>query len=267
MKRKLQQYIFLLLAGAVAFSASCEDPVPDPPEPAGKLIFEFDHRIDGAVIDFDTIMYMNAAGNQYGVNEIQYFITDVTLYNDEGGSYLIDAWKFYHYVDSDIPATLTWKVFDSIPVANYDSIAFTFGFTAQRNESFMFVNPPENGMVWPEFLGGGYHYMKLNMKWIGQGGLPQGNAFHLGIGQTYDLNGNVTGFIQNFFRVSLPSSSFSMADNQTRTVKLVMNIEEWFKNPNVFDFDTWGGDIMQNQDAMHTAAENGVDVFTVDGIQ
>jgi hypothetical protein len=128
------------------------------------------------------------------------------------------------------------------------------------------VNPPENAMVWPEFLGGGYHYLKLNMKWIGQGGYPQGNAFHLGIGQIYDTQGDITGFIHNDFRVSLPGSAFTVSDKQTRTVTLVMNVEEWFKNPNIYDFDAWGGDIMQNQDAMHLAAENGTDVFSIGSI-
>ena len=40
------------------------------------------------------------------------------------------------------------------------------------------------------------------------------------------------------------------------------NIENWFKNPNTYDHNQWGGDIMQNQPAMKIAAENGWNVFT-----
>ena len=29
----------------------------------------------------------------------------------------------------------------------------------------MFVNPPEVNMMWPDVLGGGYHYLMLNGKW------------------------------------------------------------------------------------------------------
>lgn len=245
---------------------ACKDDPPEPPKPSGKLIFNFMHHINGADVDYDTLMYTNAAGNLYSVNEIQYFISDVTLYKSDGSKVMIEDWKDYAYVDIDIPSTLTWNVYDSIPVGDYDSISFTFGFNAEKNQSFMFVNPPERDMFWPEYLGGGYHYMKLNLKWMGPDGYALGNTFHLGIGQTYDTQGNITGFVQNFFNISLPNSSFSMADKKTMVVDLVMNVEEWFDNPNVYDFDYWGTNTMQNQDAMHTIAENGWNVFSVASI-
>jgi len=47
---------------------------------------------------------------------------------------------------------------------------------------------------------------------------------------------------------------------------MVMNVENWFKSPNTFDFNDWGGDIMQKQDAMHLACKNGWDVFTLERV-
>jgi hypothetical protein len=41
-----------------------------------------------------------------------------------------------------------------------------------------------------------------------------------------------------------------------------MNIEQWFENPNVYDHNQWGGDIMEQQDAMALAVENGWNVFS-----
>jgi hypothetical protein len=40
-------------------------------------------------------------------------------------------------------------------------------------------------------------------------------------------------------------------------------VDHWFKNPNTFDFNYWGGDIMQKQDAMKVGCENGQDVFGI----
>jgi len=265
MKRIFLPLFLMAMLPALLLQISCDGDDPEP-QPYGKLVFNFHHKVDGVNIIFDSIMYTNHAGNVFGVNEIQYFLSDITLHKKDGSSYLIDAWKDYVYVDTDIPSTLIWEVFDSIPVSDYDSISFTFGFDQNKNQSFMFVNPPENGMVWPEYLGGGYHYLKLNMKWIGQGGLPQGNAFHLGIGQIYDNQGNITGFVHNHFKASFPASDFSMVDKGKVTIDVVMNVEQWFKDPNTFDFDVWGGDIMQNQSAMAAASENGRDVFSISSI-
>ena len=55
-------------------------------------------------------------------------------------------------------------------------------------------------MFWPEMLGGGYHYMKMNMIWSDTSALNPFNM-HLGIGQIYSsLEPNVdsiTGFVPN----------------------------------------------------------------------
>jgi hypothetical protein len=42
-----------------------------------------------------------------------------------------------------------------------------------------------------------------------------------------------------------------------------MNIEKWFESPHVFDFNYWGGAIMQNHAAMQVVKENGWDVFAL----
>ncbi|MBK7031097.1 MAG: hypothetical protein IPH45_18680 [Bacteroidales bacterium] len=52
----------------------------------------------------------------------------------------------------------------------------------------------------------------------------------------------------------------------TRTMNLSMDINSWFCTPNTWDFNVWGGYIMQNQDAMKTASENGADVFDIEVI-
>ncbi len=60
----------------------------------------------------------------------------------------------------------------------------------------------------------------------------------------------------------MPNHVIAINDNETTTLQIVMNIENWFKSPNIYDHNQWGGDIMQNQDAMHIAAENGWNIFS-----
>ncbi len=45
-----------------------------------------------------------------------------------------------------------------------------------------------------------------------------------------------------------------------------MNLENWFQQPHVYNHDEFGGDIMQKQEAMQIAKENGWNVFTFDEI-
>jgi len=237
-----------------------DDDVPDTEQ---HIIINFLHNVENNSLQFDTLMYTNAAGNNYLVNEIQYFISDVKLYY-KGNFILIDGWKDMHYVDTDIETTKRWEVFDNIPARTYDSISFTFGISEVKNHSFMFPNPPERDMFWPEFLGGGYHYMKLNGKWKTNNENILPFDFHLGIGQVYySYPDSITAYIHNDFEVYLPASGFSLKAGQTLEFDLVMNVENWFQTPNMYDHNTWGGYIMQNQDAMFLACQNAHDVFSI----
>jgi len=254
----------LLFTGFAFLVFSCNKPQEYRPPENGKITFKFVHQNNGQTLQYDTMIYVNAAGNHYLVNEIQYFISDVTLHRGTD-SILLDKGEDIHYVDTDIPTTWTYALQGDIIPGNYDSISFTFGIIAEKNKSLMFVNPPESLMFWPELLGGGYHYMKFNGKWLDSLNHISPFNFHLGIGQIYSsIPDSITGYVQNYFKVYLPKSDFVIGQGETKTFTIVMNVENWFQNPNVFDFNYWGGDIMQKQDAMHAACENGWDVFTVE---
>lgn len=232
----------------------------------GKITIRFQHNVNDQPLRVDTIAYINAAGNHYLVSEIQYFISDVTLFKSDGTSQMIDDWKNIHYVDTDIPESQTWQVYDDIAAGQYDSISFIFGIADEKNISLMFVNPPESYMFWPEFLGGGYHYMKLNGKWLEQGQTIETTPFncHLGRGQIYySYPDSIIGFIPNEFRVSLPASSFEVKPGEIKQVYLTMNIENWFEEPHIYDLDYFGSYTMQNQEAMETLKENGYNVFSI----
>ncbi len=239
----------------------------------GNIVFKFNHKVDNNNIIYDSLMYVNAAGNLYMVNEIQYFITDVTLFKNNGDKIVINADKDIHYVDIDIPSTLTWTVYDKIDEGSYDSINFIFGIPAHKNIPYMYVNPPESYMFWPNFLGGpngGYHYLKLNGKWLDTNSVVTPVDFHLGVGQIYAGNvpivDSITGFVQNYFTVSLSNSSFSISDGQTKEIQIVMEVQNWFNNP-VYDHNVFGSYTMQNQIAMQAIKDNGNDVFSIGYIQ
>lgn len=259
--------IYFLLTGMILVSCSNEPENTEPLPETGHLVLKFNHFVDGKPLITDSMLYVNAAGNPYEINQVMYFISDVTLYHSDGSMKMIDDWKDIHYVDIDIPSTLTWDVYDDIPVGAYDSITFVFGIPEEKNKSFMFVNPPEDKMMWPDILGGGYHYMMINGKWLDEENEEQLFNFHMGIGQLYkgdEINyDSIYAYVQNYFTVSLPASSFTMEPNATREIEIIMNIDSWFDTPHHFDFNVWGGAIMEIQPAMQMAKENGFDVFSI----
>lgn len=246
----------------VALIACNKDNGPEP-QSEGNLTINFDHQYGGSQLEQDTFLYVNDAGNMMLFTEVQYFISDVEVIYDDGSRLTLDKWKDIWYADIDIPATLTWNVYDALPAGNVDSVRFIFGINEEKNQSFIFVNPPESLMFWPDILGGGYHYMKINGKWIKPDQEAEPFNFHLGIGQIYDNDGNIIGFVQNYFTVTLPAAGLEIKEAVRSSIKLVMNMESWFRTPNEWDFNYWGGAIMQNQAAMQAVMENGEDVFTL----
>lgn len=262
--KQIKYFFSISLAALILFSTNAckKDPDPVVDETKGKISINFQHKIDGDDIMFDTMAYINAAGNEYMLYVIQYFVTDLTVYKN-GEAKIMDGWTDMYYVDTDEDYTLKWDVYDELEPGTYDSLAFHFGIPDEKNQSFMFVNQPESNMVWPEYLGGGYHYMKIDGKWrIDSTGQLRGFAFHLGQGQTYNSNDEITGFYDLSFRVSIDNSSFTVVKGERTQINLIMNVEEWFKNPHVYNHNVWGGDIMETPEAMELVAENGRNVFT-----
>lgn len=257
---KYKLILVAVIIGIISMSSSCDKPTPDPEITTGKLNVDFDFYWDNDPVVYDTLAYVNEAGNEYMIYDIQFFITRLTIYSD-GKAKVLNGWQNEHYFGTEDQTTLSWPIVDDIEAGSYDSISFTFGFKDSDNKSFMFVNSPEKDMVWTEHNGGGYHYMKIDGKWKGPNGYLLGSAFHLGRGQIYDSNGNVTEYIDNSFSITLDNSDFSISANATTKVKFRMHVEEWFKNPNTYDHNVYGGDIMQNQEAINKACENGWNVF------
>lgn len=220
----------------------------------GGLHILVSHEVDGQPLVTDTLCYVNEAGNHYLVNEVQWFISKVRIQNEQG------EWHSFgdsFYIDTDLPESWTLKS-SELPVGHYTALQFTFGFSNEDNLSGRFSDPPESNMFWPDELGGGYHYMKLNGKYLNADSLLAPMAIHLGIGQNADLST----FYDNSFIVESPID-LSLTEGQDMTLQLTMNIDQWFSDPNCYDIITYGSAIMQNQEAQQILKENGHNVFSI----
>ncbi len=252
MNTRLYQYFFTIIA-FLALVVSCKHENVEPVAPR----FLFKTNVDGSELQKGIMKYTNMAGNLYEVDELQCFISEVRLTAANGEVFPIVSDSGIHYIDIDIPYTLEWNPADRLPVSSYTSISFIFGIDEAKNKIGLFVNPPERDMFWPDMMGGGYHYMKMNGKWKATGDTIKPFNLHLGIG----MNEDGTVFYQNYFKVTLPLNIQTTPNNNVFTI--TMNIEKWFEAPNLWDWNQTGGQIMQNQNAMLKACENGANAFAV----
>jgi len=211
--------------------------------PASSIVFNLEYTVDSQPLLFDTLRYVNDAGNPYSVLRLEYFLTDIRLVRSEGGEERIYV---FQYVNAGDPATNRFTI-GNIPDGNYSGIRFNIGVdTAHNIPGGLPNNVPNNNMEWPVLMGGGYHFMKFEGYFTAQDTL-YGFAMHLGRNE-------------NLVKVELLSPlSFNHQENQ---VTLVMNLNEWFRNPAVYDFNTDGNYSMSDSLAMNKLMQNGSDVFT-----
>ena len=209
------------------------------------IVFTF--TCEGNPLKLNEMIYHSKRGLTYQVAQSQYFVSDIKVfYHDKS---VKEFHNSYHYVDVEIPNTLQWIPSENFSLQNADSIEFTFGLNASENRSYRFKNPPENLMFWPDYLGGGYHYMKTNILYLDTEN--QINAFncHIGRGQVYNADGEPVEYIDNDFRVKIP------VKKQGNSAVINLDIQTMFDYPNAELFTDYHG-IMNNQKAMKTFSEN-----------
>lgn len=208
---------------------------------------KFKFTCDGNPLQLNQMIYKSKRGLTYQVAQCQYFISDITIvYKDKTIKRFANS---VHYVDVEIPNTLQWIPSEDFSLKNADSMIFTFGLDSVQNRSYRFKNPPENLMFWPDYLGGGYHYMKTNILYLDT--LNQINAFncHIGRGQVYNADGEPIEYINNDFRVIIPIKT------EDNFAIINLDISTIFNYPNAELFTDYRG-IMNNQKAMKIFSEN-----------
>ena len=266
-KEKLKIWMILVIIGLAVMSCVKENaPYISQPAKVDNMTISFMHFVDGAPLQLDTLNYLTSAGNQYLVTDLQYFVSCIRLHQAGGKWIDINPDHEIHYVDARIPDTWQWVLAKTPKEVALDSISFVFGLDSENNYSNRFPDPPERDMFWPEVLGGGYHYMKLNLKWKNNEMTDlMPFMFHLGIGQIYKGNvidpDSIIGYVPNYFIVRLPFYHGSKSGEVKNYWGIRMNIEKWFDGSYAFDFADYPMGIMQNQEGIFKATGNGRNVF------
>ena len=124
----------------------------------------FLHSFYEAAVDssnFNTIQYTNGFGTSLSITRLRYLITQVSFTNQDGIKTLV---KDYHLVDLSQDNTLT--INDILLPPGAYNLKMRFGFTEATNTTSVY--PDLNAASWnvPENLGGGYHYMQMEGRYL-----------------------------------------------------------------------------------------------------
>jgi len=247
----------LLVCGLIAL-AGCGDDGGVTPPVSGSITLHLQEGVDDqGLIPYD-IRYTNAAGNLYSVSKLAYYISDVRLRRSDGSEFVVDA---VHYRNIDLPSTREFSLGD-VPNGTYTTLLFTFGLNATRNVDNGLPESLWYDMAWPVVWGGGFHYMQMEGRYADTSGANSvGYATHTG---RRKLSGDPAPY-HYFFTVTLPLSlggPFPLVVQGDRwSVDVIMNINEWYRGPNVYDLSAQRPDMMIDVEAQTALMENGANVF------
>lgn len=230
-----------LLAASLLSACGCGGSGVD----RGEVFVHFNHTVAGADLKHEEIVYTNAAGNQYGITRLEYIVSDIAL--ETKGGKRVELTEF-HYRNAFVAATRS--VLAKVPGDDYTALHFTFGIDGAKNQTGALPSVDYfNNMAWPTPMGGGYHYMRME------------GLFHTTNGEgSFLTHTGPSGGADFSFDIALPLSL--SVDGDQWDINVIMNIDEWYDNPSVYDFEDRGG-IMGNADVQSTLLDNGLTVFSL----
>ena len=187
-------------------------------------------------------MYTNAAGNVYSVSRLQFYISNIQLIKPDSSLVNISE---YNYVDARVSSTLSMT--QTLPQkGSFIGMRLQLGLDTTHNKTNFLSAIAENiNMAWPDIMGGGYHFMKFEGVYVDGLSFP-GFAMHLGRNP----------YVAN----CVISHAFVLTDGNNQ-MNLVMDLNEWFANPQIYDFNIDGNSSMGDPNDLLKLSQNGTDIF------
>ena len=208
-----------------------------------NISIHFTQTVNGSPLVLNSVNYTNQHNVNFNIQTLKYLISDITLHSDDNINITLDE---VHFVDVSSEATL---ILESNEIANYNynSISFNFGLDSIKNITDLFLNESFfPSFVWPEMMGGGYHYMQLE-------GQFNDSSF-------YNTHTGGTNGMDYSFRKSFPIAL--ELSNNPNEIHINMEIANWYENPHSVTLTSNG--IMGNPNTQIILRENGIeDVFSV----
>ncbi|MBK7383118.1 MAG: hypothetical protein IPI81_07235 [Flavobacteriales bacterium] len=237
---------WVIIAMVVLNVASCkkesdDDPVvPQPPAVHGLVI---EHHVDGAAAVLDAMNYITESGTTYSISRLNYYISGIVLQGMNGTAN--DTIKGPYYIGDQGTTRFT---LGTLQAGEYSGAGLFLGLPPDLNVTGGLPNTMENvNMAWPDPMGGGYHFLKLEGHFDSGISTP-GFAMHVGNSA--------------YLAQVVIAQPFTITSGSGDLV-LRFNLNEIFRTPHTYDLAN-GNYSMGSATLMGQLRDNAADAFSIE---
>jgi hypothetical protein len=236
----------------LAFALSGCDPASGPePAATASLRIRFTHSYGASPLRFDTAGYRTPANSPVSFETLRYYVSGIRLFGMSGDTLLTSDSVFY--VDGRDSSTWTHAL-ANVPVGHIHTYGFDFGLAPARNRSGSLPNTLENlDMAWPDPMGGGYHFLKLEGRLLDSVSRPYGFYVHIG---SLAVGGAVQDDHFAYEETRFPLHA-ALSAGDTLDLDVDMDIEAWFSGEETFDLERNAQGVMSDPSAQDLLRKNG----------
>ena len=245
----------IFLGIAIVLFAACES--KDEVEQKVNVTLKFTHNWDGTTItnsDFNQLKFTNANGETLSIERLRYVVSNVIVSNDDS-----QASKNYQLVNV-AENSGDEILLESVPVGTYN-LKFRFGFSDADNTDGVYQDLNSVSFNVPAMLGGGYHYMQFDGKYLDSNNMEANFNYHTI--RAADAS-DPSNLVLTDTSLLIDLGTVTIRNNAIIEVK--MNVAEWFKNPYTWDLNQLNTVLMPNVEAQKLMNANGESVFSLETI-
>jgi hypothetical protein len=244
---KKQHYLLILMLIFVTRCSREKECCVQPKQ--SEVTLNFTHNWDRLEVtkqDFNELKFTNTNGERLSIENLRYLISNISLVNAKN-YYLIDVGE----------NTGTSITIPNLANGSY-VLSFRFGFSDEDNIDGVYQDLNSVSFNVPGMLGGGYHFMQFDGKYLNSNNEEAGFNYHT-IRAVDRTDPNDLKFEDTSFEVNLGT----IVIKNTTEVEIKMNLAEWFKNPNTWNLNELNTVLMPNFEAQQMMNSNGKSVFSL----
>lgn len=218
----------------------------------GHLQIVFENMVGSQPLQLGGQSYTNEAGNAFTVSAYKYYISNIKLWRADS-TYFTET-ESYHLINEGLASSKSFLIHD-VPLDDYTAITFMIGVDYDRNTSGAQTGAldPANAMFWDWNTG----YIMAKIEGTSPG-IPSGISFHMGGFEGKDA-------VMRIVTLQFPEDA-KVNGIKTPGVHIKSDVLEWFKTPNLINFNT-NNIITSAGPEAAKMADNYADMFTVSHVE
>ena len=247
---KKKGYLFIITVVLFAACSSEKECCLQPEQL--EITLNFTHNWDQLEFtkkDFNELKFTNAHGERLSIEKLRYLVSNISLL----------AAKNHHLIDVGENTGTSIRI-PNLTEGSY-LLSFRFGFSDEDNIDGAYQDLNSVSFNVPEMLGGGYHFMQFDGKYLNNKDEEIGFNYHT-IRAVDNTDLENLKLEDTSFEVNLGTITVS---NNTK-IEVKVNLAEWFKNPNTWNLNKLNSVLMPNFEAQKKMSANGKAVFSLGAI-